>query len=54
MILEESFFMGVVRSWNRLFREVVDAPILEVFKARLDKKSGLEGDVPAHGSTAGD
>ena len=28
--------MRVVRCWHRLPREAVDAPSLEVFKARLD------------------
>ena len=34
------FTMRVGRCWNRLPRAVVDAPFLEVFKARLDGALG--------------
>jgi len=34
------FTMRVGRCWNRLPREVVDAPSMEVFKARLDGALG--------------
>ncbi|TRZ13073.1 hypothetical protein HGM15179_014038 [Zosterops borbonicus] len=35
-IMKKFFAVSVVRHWNRLSREVVDAPSLAVFKARLD------------------
>ncbi|GAB0188482.1 hypothetical protein GRJ2_001313500 [Grus japonensis] len=34
------FIMRVIRHWNRLPREIVDAPCLEVFKARFDGALG--------------
>ncbi|KFO73918.1 hypothetical protein N303_07417, partial [Cuculus canorus] len=39
-IRKNFFTMRVVRHWNRLPREVVDAPSLEMFKARLDGALG--------------
>ncbi|KFQ22224.1 hypothetical protein N332_13694, partial [Mesitornis unicolor] len=39
-IRKKFFTVRVVRHWHRLPREVLDAPSLEVFKARLDRALG--------------
>ncbi|KFV18520.1 hypothetical protein N340_06274, partial [Tauraco erythrolophus] len=39
-IRKKFFTQRVMRHWNRLPRDIVDAPSLEVFKARLDEALG--------------
>ena len=41
MDLRKKYFtVRGVRHWNRLLRDVMDAPSLETFKARLDQALG--------------
>jgi len=46
MLGRDVLLKRVVKHWKRLPREAVDAPSLEVFKARLDE--AVSGN-PAHG-----
>ncbi|KFQ23616.1 hypothetical protein N332_11458, partial [Mesitornis unicolor] len=39
-IRKKFFTMRVVRHWHKLPREMVDAPSLEAFKARLNRALG--------------
>ena len=39
-IRKKPFTVRVVRHWNRLPRDVVDAPSLETFKVRLNQSLG--------------
>ncbi|KFV74780.1 hypothetical protein N307_08498, partial [Dryobates pubescens] len=38
--IRKFFTMRVMEHWNRLPREVVEAPSLEIFKVRLNKALG--------------
>lgn len=53
--LDRKKFLRVERCWNRLLREVVAIPSLEVLMARLDGifSPGLVKGIPAHGQVFG-
>jgi len=54
-IRKKIFKIRVVKHWNRLSRDVVDAPFLETFKVTLDeaKQSYLAVDVTVHHGRVG-
>ena len=55
-IRKKLFTVRAVRHWNRLPGEVVDAPSLEVFRARVGwgfEQPGLVEGVPARGRGVG-
>ena len=55
-IRKKFFIVRILRQWNTLLREAVDAPSLEAFKVGLDRDLSnlvLEGGVPAYSSGGG-
>ncbi|KAK4828548.1 hypothetical protein QYF61_027517 [Mycteria americana] len=52
--IRKNFFTeSVIKHWNRLLREVIESPSLEVFKRRVDVALGHSGFKPGH-KEAGD
>ena len=52
-IRKKSFIKRMVRHWNRLLRDVVDALSLETFMVGWARQLGLYVDVPVHFRGAG-